>query len=480
MFLDLDGEGPLYRQLTRALKAAVLDGRIGAGARLPATRELALELNLSRNTVRVAYEQLMAEGFFQGKVGSGSYVAQTPVAALPQKPSKLVGPQSRYAQRLRSIQDVFMGRLHRGLRFNLQYGEPIHDLTAISAWRRELSYAALHTSPNYPMTQGVPALREAVCDYLLRRRGMSCAPEDVLIVSGTQQAMALTAQVLIDAGDKVGIEDPHYFSARHVLHAYGARLVLLPTDEDGLVCKDLAKHKPKLVFVSPAHQFPGGSLMSMPRRIELLRYADKNKAWIFEDDYDSEFRYGSQPMPALSALDGAGRVIYAGSFSKVMFPSLRLGYMVMPPALRDDFVRAKRLSDLGSPAIEQVAMARYVSSGRFERHLRRVVQIARSRRKALLDGLERVGQGHFSVQDSRAGMHLVAWLPYMNHAQCDRLIVYASERGLGLHPIAPHYKKPPRTPGLLLGYAALSVTEIEAAMRVLKECIKEVVGSPKR
>lgn len=473
MFLDLDGEGPLYRQLTRALKGAVLDGRIGAGARLPATRELAQELGVSRNTVRIAYEQMMAEGFFQGRVGSGSYVASAPVGTLPQKPKKTVGPQSRYAQRLRSIQDVFMGRLHRGLRYNLQYGEPIHDLTAISAWRRELAYAALHTSPNYPMAQGVPALREAVCDYLLRRRGMSCTPDDVVIVSGTQQAMALTAQVLIDAGDKVGIEDPHYFSARHVLQAYGARLVLLPTDEEGLVCRDLAKHKPKLVFVSPAHQFPGGSLMSMPRRIELLRFADRAKSWIFEDDYDSEFRYGSQPMPALSALDGADRIIYSGSFSKVMFPSLRMGYIVVPAALRDDFIRAKRLADMGSPAIEQGAMARYVSSGRFERHLRRVVQIARSRRKALLDGLERVGRGQFAVQDTRAGMHVVAWLAHMTHAQCAELIARAAARGLGLHPIAPHYKRPPKIPGLLLGYAALSVAEIDAAMQILGNCLEE-------
>ena len=486
MFLELDGDGPLYRQLTRALKDAVLDGRIGA-------RVLAQELNLSRNTVRTAYDQLAAEGFFSGKVGSGSYVAQTPLTKPSRKPAKTVVPQSRYAARLRSVnKDFDIGRLHRGLRFNLQYGEPIHDLVAIGAWRRELAHAASHTSPNYPMAQGVLSLREAVCEYLLRRRGMTCTPDDVLIVFGTQQAMTLTVQVLVDPGDAVVIEDPHYFSARHVGEAHGARIVSVRTDENGLVCKELpgarsgsapgsSSSSPlKLIFATPSHQFPGGSLMSMTRRVELLRYADRHRCWIFEDDYDSEFRYDAQPMPALSALDTSGRVIYAGSFSKVMFPSLRMGYVVMPAALRTEFVAAKRINDMGCPAIEQAAMARYISSGGFDRHLRRTVQIAKRRRKTLLEGLERVGLGHFAVPDSRAGMHAVVWLPYMTHAQCAALIAHASKRSLGLHPIAPFYKRPPKMPGLLMGYASLSATEIEAALPILAESIRTVVGPARK
>jgi len=471
--LELDGEGPLYRQLTRALKAAVLDGRLPSGTQLPATRTLAAEMGLSRNTVRVAYDQLAAEGFFQGRTGAGSFVTMTPVAPARKKPVGIVGPQSQYTRRIRAIKDFGIARFHRGLRFNLQNSEPIHDVAAITAWQRELAHAALHTPLSYPPAHGLPLLREAICDYLLRRRGLSCSPEDVLVVHGTQQAMALTTQVLVDAGDTVVLEDPHYWSARHVIHAHGAQIASVPTDSEGLICKAMEKLQPKLIMVTPSHQYPGGSLMSMARRIELLNYADHRRCWIFEDDYDSEFRYDAQPLAPLSALDSAERVIYSGSFSKVLFPSLRLGYMVVPAALRKDFIATKRLADMGCAAIEQAAMARYISGGGFERHLRRVVLICCDRRKALMEGLTRVGRGYFSIQDSSAGMHLVAWLPRLSHAQCDQLIAIASKQSLGLHPIAPAYKKPPKIPGLLLGYAAMSVAEIEAAMKVLDKCMGE-------
>ena len=217
----------------------------------------------------------------------------------------------------------------------------------------------------------------------------------------------------------------------------------------------------------------------MSRRVELLNYASEKKCWIFEDDYDSEFRYDTQPLPALTAMDTGDRVIYSGTFSKVMFPSLRLGYIVVPAALKNDFFLAKRAADRGCPAIEQAAMARYMANGGFERHLRRIVQVARLRRKALIDGLERVGKGIFRLQDSHAGMHLVAWLPNLSYAQCDQLVELASLNGVGLHPIRPLYTHPPKMPGLILGYAALSVMEINAAMDVLGQCIASIT-QPKR
>jgi GntR family transcriptional regulator/MocR family aminotransferase len=471
MYLHLDGDGSLYAQLTRALKNAVLEGRLKKGERLPSTRALSLELGLSRNTVRQAYDQLYAEGFFQGEVGAGSFVTEAPVAPDRKKPARALGPQSEFAKRMRGLKVFGVATLHRGLRYNLQYGNPVHDVDAVNAWTRELTHAAQHTTTNYPHAQGLPALREQVCDYLLRRRGVRCAPEDVLIVHGTQQAMTLAAQVVVDPGDTVVLEDPHYFAAHNTFDAYGARLLAVPVDAQGLNCDALEGESPKLIFVTPSHQFPAGGLMSMARRIALLNLADRKQCWIFEDDYDSEFRYDAQPLPALSALDLADRVIYAGTFSKVLFPSLRLGYIVMPAALRRDFITAKRLMDLGCGAIEQAAMARYIASGGFERHLRRIVRMGQGRRQALMDGLARVGRGHFQVQDSKAGMHLVAWLPRMNHEQCAQLIALASERGLGLHPIASSYQRRPRSPGLLLGYAALSVLEIEAAMAVLDQCM---------
>ena len=478
MYLEMDGKGALYGQLTRALKSAVMAGRVAPGSRLPATRELADELRISRNTVRSAYDQLIAEGFFEGRAGSGSFVAHNATTSTGTRPAASVAPQSRYARRLRALDDFRVIRLHRGLRFNLQYGEAVVDPIAITAWRRELAHAALGTALQYPLAQGLQSLREALCDYLKRRRGINCSPDDVLIVSATQQAMSLTAQVLVDPADTVVLEDPHYFFARHVFKAYGANIATVPVDQDGLQCAKLARLSPKLIVVTPSHQFPSGCLMSKSRRLELLNYAEKKKCWIFEDDYDSEFRYDVNPMPALSAIDATGRVIYAGTFSKVLFPSLRMGYLVVPPALRNDFIVAKRMADLGCPAIEQAAMARYIASGGFERHLRRVVQITKRRRTALLEGLARVGQGQFEVQDSHAGMHLVARLPQFSERKFTRLIELAAARGLGLHRSAPFYTNPPKVPGLLLGFAALSATEINAAMAVLEGCLKELNAAP--
>jgi GntR family transcriptional regulator / MocR family aminotransferase len=384
MFIELDGNGPLYQQLTRAIKDLVIRGDLAYGVKLLNTREFAIELGVSRNTLRAAFDQLIAEGVFEARVGSGTFVAYQGSPRAKKAVVSAAPPQSRFSARVRKIGNFSIGQMHKGLRYNLQYGEPIHDLAAIDAWRRVLSYAATHTKLEYPIAQGMLSLREALCDYLLRRRGISTTPAHIVIVTGTQQALSLTANVLINEDDHVAIEDPFYFGAHQVFTAFGARLRSIPVNDEGIDCAALRKASAKLIFVTPAHQFPSGAVMSMSRRDELLRLALSKKCWIFEDDYDSEFRYDAKPMPALKAMDVHDRVIYAGSFSKVMFPSLRLGYMVIPDSLLADFVRAKRIMDIGSPAIEQAAMARFIANGDFDRHLRKVLRIARERRQTLL------------------------------------------------------------------------------------------------
>lgn len=470
MHLDLDGSGPLYLQLTRALKAAIHDGRAKAGARMPSTRAISETLGLSRNTVKTAYEQLIAEGYLRGVAGSGSYVM--PLTVRRQAPGRTrtkVEPQSAYARRLRG--EVRAIKLHADVRFNLQYGNPIHDTKAIDAWRNELAYAASRVPTSYPPAQGLPALRAAIADYLGRRRGVDCEADDVLIVAGTQQALALAARVLVDPDDAVILEEPPYFGARHIFATHGCRLATVRTDADGLVTGELPDQAPKLVLVTPSHQFPSGSLMSAQRRAALLDYARRQDCWIMEDDYDSEFRYDTRPVPALKSKDGNERVIYVGSFSKVVSPALRMGYMVLPKALRRDFVTARYLMDLGGPTIEQAAMARFIASGAFERHLRRAVQATRRRRTALLAGVAAHGHGVFEVADSGAGMHAVAWMPGCTHRQCADFIEFAGEQGLGLHPIAEHYTARPPVPGLLLGFASLSPLEIDAAMKLFGRCV---------
>lgn len=477
MFMPLDGKGPLYAQLTRALKQALASGRLGG--KLPATRTLAREMGLSRNTVLAAYEQLQAEGYLDGRVGSGSFA--TPglpgrTHAAPMGAGRMP-PQSAFACRARAFHDhdAMPGRAIEGVRIQFQYGVPLTNPALTSAWAREVARAAVYTSPGYPGTQGLVALRESICDYLARRRGVLVEPEDVLVVSGTQQAISLAARVLLDPGAEALLEEPHYFALREVLQVHGASVITAPVDEHGLVVDALPAKAPRLMCVTPSHQFPTGALMSLARRLQLLQYARDHDSWIFEDDYDGEFRYDVQPLAALRALDQAGRVIYVGTFSKAMFPSLRLGYLVMPRGLREDFITAKWQDDFGSPAIEQAAMARFMDDGGFERHLKRTWKTLKQRREALITGLQRCSRGRLALADSHAGMHLVAWLARGSHEDCDALIEQARRRGLGLYPIAPHFMGKPARPGLLFGYCGLSTNEIEEALVILEASLDDVM-----
>ena len=479
MFLQLDDNGPRYLQLARALKQAILDGRCAPGSRLPATRTLARELDVSRNTALAAYAQLTGEGFIEGRVGSGCYVAafaaaraapaQTPVGAGARRIAL-----SQRGRRMQALYDrTIPGRQHRGLRYNLQYGLPMANPQLASAWRRELAHAAAHAQTDYPDPQGLPELRQQVCAYLARRRGIAAAPEDVLIVNGTQQAFALAADVLLDAGDRVLLEEPHYQGARQVFRARGAAIRTCRVDGDGLITAALPRDdRTRLAVVTPSHQFPTGAVLSLTRRMQLLQWAQRRRCWLIEDDYDGEFRYNARPLAALKSLDSAGRVVYIGTFSKVLFPSLRLGYMVLPPDLRQAFVAAKWLSDRGCPAIEQAALARLIESGAFERHLRQAAKTLKARRAALLGALRRHAGAAVEVADSSAGMHVLAWLPRMNHAQAKALVARAGARGVGVYEVAPYCLKPLPRPGLLLGYADLPPADLQAAIRILGECLR--------
>ena len=485
MFLQLDSQGPRYAQLTRALKQAILSGRCAPATRLPATRSLARDLDLSRNTVLAAYEQLAAEGFIEGRIGSGCYVAefeQTTVAhpaprpSTPRKTDVHAPRLARRGERMRALYDrAIPGRQHRGLRYNLQYGVPMTNPQLASAWRRELNHAAAHAFTDYPDPQGLVALREQVCDYLARRRGIAAAPDDVLIVSGTQQAFSLAADVLLDEGDQVVIEDPHYQGARQILQASGAQVLGCRVDGEGMVTDELPQHgATRLAVVTPSHQFPTGAVLSLTRRMELLAWAERVGCWLIEDDYDGEFRYDARPLAALKSLDRGERVIYIGTFSKVLFPSLRLGYMVLPPGLRDAFVAAKWLADRGCPAIEQAALARLIASGGFERHLRATAKTLKTRRAALLSSLRKHAGAAVEIADSSAGMHVMVWLTQLRAAQARELIELARVRGLGVYSVTPYCLKPLTRPALLLGYADLPPADLDAAMKLFGQCLRDI------
>ena len=491
MLMNLDGAGTLQSQLLRSLKAAMAGGDLTPGARLPPSRELARELGISRNTVLAVYEQLRAEDRVVARVGAGSFVAPpAPASARPgQSPSPAaatggtaapdeaaIAAPSAYARRARECFDVHdqPGRMPQGLRFAFQYGAPMTHPGLVDAWARALSRAARYTRPVYGNVQGQPALRAAICDYLARRRGVRASPEDVLVVAGTQQALSLSARVLLEAGDAAAIEEPHYNAIRVGLQAHGARVHALPVDAEGLLVEALPATGARLVCVTPSHQFPTGVVMSMRRREALLDWAASAGAWIWEDDYDGEFRHDGVPQAALHALDRDGRVLYVGSFSKTLFPALRLGYMVLPARLRRDFVAAKWMADFGSPAIEQAALAGFITSGAFERHLRRTGVELRRRRAALVDGLHRCSRGRLQLADAHAGMHLVVRLRGARRADATALVALAHTQGLGLYPTTAYYLSPPDRAELLMGYAALTVAEIGGALAVFERCLDAV------
>lgn len=475
MFLTLDGDGELYGQLLRALKAAVLDGRLTAGTRLPATRALATQLKVSRNTVVAAYEQLCAEQFAVARSGSGTFVADVAQQCQRRPQATHVSAQSAYAARLRRLPELPLPRRRQDLPIDFQYGEPMTHLALFTSWSRALTYAASRAQPGYPATQGSSLLRAQIAAYLGRRRGIACEASDIVIVNGTQQALTLLARVLLDVGDCVVVEEPGYALAKHCLVAHGAVLEPVPVGADGLdVARLPVAPAAKMIVVTPSHQFPLGVTLSLPLRQALLQYAADNGSWIVEDDYDGEFGFEGRLVPALRALDVGDRVIYVGTFSKIVLPSLRLGYIVCPRGLRDDVLLAKRMMDVASSGIEQQALARFMASGAFDRHLHRTARELRRRRRALNDGLAAQCGRRLVVQDSGSGMHMVAWLPGFDAAATHTLIAKAEQRGLGLHSLAPHYESPPTMQALLIGYAATSVSQIHKATRLLGECLDAV------
>ncbi|HEY0856249.1 MAG TPA: PLP-dependent aminotransferase family protein [Albitalea sp.] len=474
MILHLDGKGPLYQQLARAIEGAILRGHLPGGARLPSTRDLAVGMHLSRNTVRAAYDQLLARGALVGRRGAGSFVPDATPTPVPAATPSAFMLTSRFARRVRENAGLSVGLLHQELRYNLQYAEPLADVRFVDAWRRELGLAASYTRLGYPPARGMPVLREQIAAYLRRRRGMQVTPDDILVVSGTQQALSLASRMLVDEGGMLAMEDPGYFAARATFRANGAQVLPVPVDAEGLRVDLLPRPGPPALYVTPAHQFPLGLCMSQRRRAELLAYAREHGCWIIEDDYDGALGLEPEPAPPLFALDGGQRVIHIGTFSKGLAPSLRLAYMVLPRALGDDFAYAKRLEDFGCPALSQAALARFIETGALERHLRRVGRALRTRRDALLEGLARHVEGALRVEHHGAAMHLVAWLDERCGTTMTEFIAEAARRDVGLHPVGPHHAEPTAVPALLLGYANLSPAEIDAACRRMGAALRHL------
>lgn len=475
MHLSLDGDGPRVRQLERALRIAIVNGQLAPGQQLPPTRLLAQQMGLSRNTVLTAFEQLTAEGWICGRVGSGSYVAkvdalQAPTPTAPPRPPQL----SSFGRRAQSLAPHQQHPKTSPLRWNLGYGTPSVPPAIQAAWRRALVRAADDTAFDYPSVQGLAELREALAGYLRRRRGLQVRADDLLIVGGTQQGIDLCARVLLDPGDLAVVEDPCYQGLRLSFAACGARLSSVAVDADGLDPTQLSGTAARLVAVTPSHQFPTGALLSLQRRAALLEWAEASGAWLLEDDYDGEFRYGGAPLAALKSLDRQQRVIYLGSFSRVLFPAVRLGYLVLPPALRQAFDAARWLADRGSPAIEQRALAGLIASGQFERLLLHSARRLDERRRALQAALEQCFAGQIRIRGAHAGMHLCVSWPDRPARLESPAVAAAMALGLGIGGVSAYCERVPECLTLLLGYAHLTPAELVQAVNALHSVLSHV------
>jgi len=471
IIIDRNNSESGYKQVYRQLREAILAGQLAPGARLPSTRTLAGGAGVARITIARAYEQLMAEGFVESRVGAGTYVA----AELPTTegaPATTVFKPSltSWGQRV-----VALGRhTERGAdgarpEIDFGFGRSFAERFPYDVWRRLLSrYLSTDDAmlSRYGSAAGFYPLRRAVAAYLVRARGVRCMPDDVVIVSGAQQAIDILARLLLNTGDEVVVETPGYRDAFALFRLHQARLVGLPVDNQGLPVDDIPPDcRAKLVFVTPSHQFPKGGTMPLGRRLALLAWARERSAVVIEDDYDGDLRYEGDSLSALEGLDEDGRVIYLGTFSKVLFPALRLGYLVLPRTLTAPFVQAKELVDRGAPTLTQAAVADFLAEGHFERHLRHLRQLYGEKRAALVAALnEHLGE-RVRYSPVAAGLHVMIYADsFVDEA---RLVRDAAARGVRVYGGAPYHLERPAPPSLLLGFSGLDESEIVEGVRRL-------------
>jgi GntR family transcriptional regulator/MocR family aminotransferase len=484
----LDGSGPLHLQLYRSLRTAILRGTLSRGRRLPSTRSLAIDSGVSRNTVLLAYAQLLSEGYAVGRRGSGTYiptelpddltsVARTAGQSVSSAPAA-VPRLSRFGSRIQTWNVSWTPR-RAALPYDFRYGRPAFGDFPHETWHRILARRARRASAadlDYGPPDGVPALREVIAEYLQRSRAVQCTSDQIVVVNGSQQGLDLITRVLLDPGSRVLLEEPSYAGARGIFVAAGARLVTAPVDEEGLKLagRDVTKGAIRLAYVTPSHQFPTGVIMSLSRRLALLTWAERANAYVIEDDYDSEYRYGGRPVESLQGLDRIGRVLYLGTFSKLLFPALRIGYVVLPAALVKPFRTAKALADTGTSTLEQLALADFIREGHFERHIRRSRARNAARRTALLDAIATHFDGRVEVSGANAGIHVVLWLNDVRAQQLDALIKRAAAAGVGVYSVAPFYTRKLGRAGLLLGYASLTTSEISTGLERLAHVVRAV------
>ncbi|MDK4790923.1 MAG: PLP-dependent aminotransferase family protein [Acinetobacter sp.] len=463
-------KGQIKDGLYSALRDAILDGRLTAGTKLPSSRALADMMSISRNSVLAALERLLDEGYLFTKPSSGTYVAEVVPDQLIhiQESSKKTTPSKPHALNINPNMEALLASW-REQSSSSQKKKMFHvgvgcvDLFPHQLWGKLLTQAwrqSYYQLGQFHDPRGYLPLRQAICEYVRTTRGLNCNEQQIIIVNGTQQAIHLSAYALLQANDEVCLDEPGYDAAFNIFRSFGAKVNLIESDEEGMQVSDITDHylKSKLVYTAPSHQFPLGGTLSLTRRFALLDWANKAEKWIFEDDYNSEFRYGTHPIQALQGLDQQQRVVYSGTFTKMMFPEFRLGFMVVPEALIETFSAAKYYTDVRSSYLEQVALALFIQQGHYARHVRKVRKACYERQQILIKAINEYLPDILDVQPTDSGIHLICWLKGAWTEQ--EFITYCSTLGLAVQSLSRYCQRTPKKAAVLLGYAAHQPEEI--------------------
>jgi GntR family transcriptional regulator/MocR family aminotransferase len=479
--IDRNAATPLHKQIYDGYRTAILGGDLSPGQQIPSSRDLTSALSVSRFPVLNAYAQLLAEGYLETRAGAGTFVS----SSLPEQlmsvsqPAGNLEPSTsgpRPVSRRSSLYPSFSfaPRMRSWGSFGVH--QPALDQFPFKIWsnlvvrhtRNPQANAIHHVDP-----RGSERFRIAICNYLRTARGVKCEPDQVIVVSGSQQALDLTARVLLDPGNSVWVEEPGYPLQHNLLVGAGCHLISVPVDREGMDIAAAIKRAPRAraAFVTPSHQYPLGSTMGASRRIQLLNWAQNAGAWIVEDDYDSEYRFESLPVPSLHGLDMNSRVIYIGTFSKVLFPSLRLGYIVAPRDLVDRFVAVRFSMDIFPPYLYQEVLSDFINEGHFTRHLRKMRQVYKARRSALVENLaqEFSSNDGFEVHGAEAGMHLAMTLPTGFSDQ--ELCAKAAKERLWLWPLSPTYRSEKPRQGFILGFGSTPTDRVPKAVRQMRSVL---------
>lgn len=474
--LDRNGNEPLHQQLYRQIRDELVAGNVNDGAsRLPSSRALATDLGISRLTVNLAFSKLTAEGYLRARIGSGTFVAhplpETFLSARKPRFGRQVEHPLRLSNRVRDIPDKRAGK---DFDYGIAGAPGVSFVPALAAldefpietWERlraeVLAKKGAHLL-QYASSRGDIDLRKALAAYLCDYRGARCHSDQIIVTAGTQQAMMIAAMALVNRGEIAWIEDPGFYQARRAFGFAGATVVPRPIDREGIVLPRSSRQSPpKIIYVTPSHQFPLGMTMSLARRTALIDFAREEDAYIFEDDHNSEFRFTGPPLPCLQGLDNAGRVIYAGTMSKILYPSSRLGYVLAPEQLVEPMIKIRAVMDQHSPAIDQATLARFLTEGYFLSHIKRMRKLYSDRRDFFLEQFNTLLGQHFRLEIPEAGLHFVAWL--RRKEDLPMILRVCSEVGIRPTPLSSCFMKAQLDPALTFGFAAWSRAQIREGL----------------